>query len=225
MYRIDPHNEFLLLTLASFVRKASPDECWPWTGPRAVTGYGILRHEKVPYLAHRVAYAIKYGDPCNLYVLHKCDNPPCCNPRHLFKGTQADNIADMVAKGRYIGFRNRKDYPRGEDSHTSKLVESQARRIIELLGNGLSPRELSKIFPVHRRTIADIRDGKTWTFLPRVPIPKLQPPNYRLTPETVAEIKAKLRAGIKSRQLAKEYDLGLRTVFDIREGRTWGHVP
>ena len=77
--------------------------CWEWQGSRHLDGYGRLSvyGRAVPQNAHRVAWELTYGPvPPRLFVLHRCDNPPCVNPSHLFLGTAKDNTADMVAKGR-----------------------------------------------------------------------------------------------------------------------------
>lgn len=76
--------------------------CWPWQGNRNEDGYGRLSPRRgVIIMAHRYAYERYIGPiPENLKLLHSCDNPPCCNPAHLFIGTQADNVADMIKKGR-----------------------------------------------------------------------------------------------------------------------------
>ena len=81
------------------VDKHAEGGCWVWTGTRQVFGYGIsLRYR----LAHRVSWEIANGPiPDGLWVLHRCDNPPCVNPAHLFLGTQTENMRDMTAKGRH----------------------------------------------------------------------------------------------------------------------------
>lgn len=76
--------------------------CWPWTGPLYRDGRGHVWYGGRLRRAHQVAWIEANGPiPEGQGVLHTCDNPPCCNPLHLFAGTQLDNIADMVAKGRH----------------------------------------------------------------------------------------------------------------------------
>lgn len=103
--------------------------CWEWSGWRLPSGYGTLRIRaaKRTVLAHRLAYETWVGPiPDGLQVLHRCDNPPCINPAHLFLGTQRDNLLDSVSKGRYgVHSRPRTAY-RGW-----KLTESQAREAIQ----------------------------------------------------------------------------------------------
>ena len=77
--------------------------CWLFTGYRASHGYGSHRYQGKAYRAHRLAYLLTYGTlPSDLNVCHHCDNPGCVRPDHLFLGTQADNMRDMIAKGRGI---------------------------------------------------------------------------------------------------------------------------
>jgi hypothetical protein len=86
----------LVAKMTYYVSVGEFDDCWEWQGARTVAGYGVVGHDGVHYSAHRVMAGALADD----VVLHTCDNPPCCNPRHLRVGTQRDNIADAVAKGR-----------------------------------------------------------------------------------------------------------------------------
>lgn len=85
------------------VDKRGSDECWPWNGCKLGMGYGRFRSEGKFICAHRFSYIIHFGPlpdgkPC---VLHHCDNPPCCNPKHLFAGTKQENTDDCIRKGRH----------------------------------------------------------------------------------------------------------------------------
>ena len=83
------------------ITKSGDNECWPWTAYRNACGYGTFQMNGKSLLAHRVVYQLTHGPfPAPMRVLHRCDNPACCNPSHLWLGTQSDNVADMNAKGR-----------------------------------------------------------------------------------------------------------------------------
>ena len=75
--------------------------CWPWTGATGDRGYGHFWDGARYRHASRVAWILTHEDPGPLFVLHRCDNPPCCNPAHLFLGTHQDNMDDMTEKGRW----------------------------------------------------------------------------------------------------------------------------
>jgi hypothetical protein len=99
------------------VNKRGPDECWEWNGCTKPFGYGFIsrRPSGNSELAHRVSWELANGPiPDGLYVLHRCDNPPCVNPNHLFLGDYGDNARDRAAKKR--GFQERKTHcPQGHE--------------------------------------------------------------------------------------------------------------
>lgn len=99
-----------------------PDECWPWLAGQNGDGYGLIRVGPASagsVLAHRVAYELHYGPvPIGLNVLHTCDFRACCNPRHLFVGTQSNNLLDASQKGR-LAHRNYMR-PRGTDGRFTR---------------------------------------------------------------------------------------------------------
>lgn len=131
---------------------AGENDCWPWLGRRTDRGYGEYHLSGERWRSHRFALAdtgIELGEKI---VLHKCDNPPCCNPKHLTVGTYADNNADMRAKGRAKASR-------GEAHHGSKLTENQVR---EIRASQESLPELARRFGLAKSAICNARSGKTW---------------------------------------------------------------
>lgn len=84
-----------------YVDRGEPDECWEFMGGKTHDGYGRYRVGKEIQMAHRISWIELVGPiPNDMFVLHKCDNPSCCNPAHLFLGTHDDNMKDMIEKGR-----------------------------------------------------------------------------------------------------------------------------
>lgn len=132
------------------------DGCWIWTGS-LTRGYGRFRDVQTghPVLAHRRSWTLYTGeDPGPRYVLHKCDNPRCVNPEHLFLGTQADNVADMHSKG-----RDRKRPLYGEAHGQAKATE---KIVLAIRSSAETVGQLVKRFGLARSTIEDIRERRTW---------------------------------------------------------------
>jgi hypothetical protein len=131
-------------------------ECWPFIGCRGKTGYGRFNVSGASRLAHRIAWIIFVGDiPDNLHVLHKCDNPACCNPKHLFIGTHQDNMDDKIAKGH--GSDNSL-----ENNPRANLSLEEVAEIRRMLLIGFSQRFIANKFHVSRSAIAHIKAGNTW---------------------------------------------------------------
>lgn len=146
--------------------------CWLWTAAVTSQCYGRFSVGRKTLRAHRVAYELYIGIiPDGLHVLHKCDQPPCVNPEHLFLGTHADNTADMCAKGRQARVRGDTNgtrlHPervvRGESHHSAKLTEEQVRAI--RAAEGLSHQCLADAYGVSRPHISYIRSSKKWAHI------------------------------------------------------------
>ena len=146
-------------------RSLGADACWPWKAWRFHDGYGGFRARKT-VRAHRFAWELTNGAISDdLCVCHRCDNPPCCNPRHMFLGTQADNAADRDAKGRTaIGVNSGAALhpevrPRGE-RHTSAKLDEQAVRHIRKSDESYAA--LARRFGASPVAIRLAAIGKTW---------------------------------------------------------------
>lgn len=130
--------------------------CWNWRSFKDKNGYGEMAYQKTTNKAHRISWMIYNGSiPDGMYVLHKCDNPPCSNPDHLFLGDAGDNRRDCRDKGRM-------PIRRGEKSNFCKLKEEQVKEIKKLLTDGLSQYEIGRKFNVSRGAICDIKRGRNW---------------------------------------------------------------
>lgn len=146
-------------------KESNPFDCWPWNGYKDKNGYGKCGSE----WAHRLVYKkLVCLIPKGKLVLHKCDNPPCVNPAHLFLGTQKDNIQDMLSKGRYTPHGKK-----GMDNKKSKLTDIQVlemRRIYH--EEDITLKKLGIIFGVSFRTCWDIVTNKHWKHLKMYPLKK-----------------------------------------------------
>lgn len=157
-------------------RSGGPDGCWPWLAGRFSTGYGAFAINRRNSGAHRIAWEFTHGPiPEGMFVLHHCDNRPCCNPhgdKHLFVGTQAENMADMIAKGRqgntspkrpatgnHCPYETR---PRGAKHGCAKLTEADIPEIRLAVRSGEKQRDVGRRFGVSQRTIWSIVHRRIW---------------------------------------------------------------
>ncbi len=145
-----------VVRLGEKIQRRDPDDCWLWKGSTTPEGYGKLSVDGKTCYAHRLSYEIDKGPPGKLCVLHTCDNPPCCNPAHLFLGTQQENVEDRQEKKRQS---------RGEQQRSAKLTEEQVeevRRDCVLGSRTHGQRAFARKYGVHPTTIWAIVNGETW---------------------------------------------------------------
>jgi hypothetical protein len=131
----------------SKIDKRGRDECWEWTGIRDKRGYGIVNIRRTMHKAHRLVYALVHDRNRLAVIMHKCDNPPCCNPHHLGEGTHQLNMLDATLKGRM--------YSRDAD----RLDADDVRYIREMFENGARPEFLAEMHGVKPATIMRVVDG------------------------------------------------------------------
>lgn len=136
-------------------------DCWTWTAYRNPAGYGeiSLGGRLGAALAHRIAYELTlHPVPGDLHVLHRCDNPACVRPDHLFLGTHLDNMRDMTAKGRG---RQVAAGRRGEDNGNVRITDAQVAEIRNRIAAGDSQAAIARAFNVSKTLIHLIKHGKT----------------------------------------------------------------
>jgi hypothetical protein len=213
------------------VAKGEPDACWLWTKVRTQDGYGRVQLAWWGFVAHRVAWVIASGSeiPDDLQVLHRCDNPPCCNPAHLWVGTCADNMHDKKAKGRNC---------RGETGGNAKLTDAQALDIRRRYASGERQIDLAKEFNVSNSVISRIVLRKTWWHLEARPEDQAaawrghgtDSVNSRLTDAAVLDIRARYIPGTgfanrgNGTDLESEFCISHATLIRIINRQRYVHI-
>ncbi len=138
----------------NLVDVVSPDKCWLWTAGTNDYGYGQFKLNGRYAISSRIAYQVAVGPiPEGLKVLHTCDTPACCNPRHLFLGTNADNVADCIAKGRKAPVKF------GSAHGSSKLTQEQVQDIKLAVLSGESQKSVGDRFGVSQSNVSLISRG------------------------------------------------------------------
>lgn len=138
------------------VNKRNDDDCWSWSGSVLPGGYGILfyKDKKPQFRANRLAWFFAYGDiPEGIFVCHKCDNPNCVNPKHLFLGTPKDNTIDAVSKGRL----NNYIHESGDKATRSKIKDND---VLAILASKEPVRNVMAKYGIAESTVSQIRSGK-----------------------------------------------------------------
>lgn len=155
------------------VQKGGGTECWQWTGALSDWGYGKMGIDHRTVKAHRVSWELHNGAiPQGMYVLHRCDNPPCTNPAHLFLGTLSDNSNDMVNKKRHARAVSPETTVRGSRHSQAKLNEDQVREIRELFAaGGYTKAGLGRKYGVSETLIGFIVRGQAWAHVSPNPVP------------------------------------------------------
>lgn len=131
------------------------DSCWEWQGCYSDYGHGRFRiHKNAEERAHRFSWQLVNGEiPKDKIICHKCDNPKCVNPDHLFLGTPKDNTQDMLSKRREV---------RGSQASWSKLTPQQ---VIEILADKRFQREIAKDYGICQQAVSDIKRRINWKII------------------------------------------------------------
>lgn len=143
-------------TVARFwskVERGDASECWDWCGHIGVHGYGRFGHDRRQSETHRLAWELTHGEiPAGMCVCHRCDRPSCCNPDHLFLGSQRDNMRDRDSKGRQVT-------PRGARNGNAKL---SVEDVLAIRASTEPVRVLAKRFGVSRNHIYLVLNRTNW---------------------------------------------------------------
>jgi hypothetical protein len=134
----------------SKVDRRGDNECWNWKASKHWKGYGYINLSipKKNVYSHRFSWVLHYGDiPDGMFVCHKCDNGSCCNPQHLFLGTDTDNKMDMWSKNRL---------PKGERAGQSKLTNDQVLEARQRYISGESYRSLARHYALSNSSLLDV---------------------------------------------------------------------
>lgn len=132
-----------------------PSKCWNWRGPKYHFGHGVFAFRRKPARAHRISWIIANGEiPEGQLVLHKCDNPACVNPNHLYLGSSKDNNRDMVNRGRQY---TRKGIAYKFTFEIAKKIRARYK------AEKISCEKLAREYNVSYTTMNLLLRGKTWS--------------------------------------------------------------
>lgn len=199
-----------------------PEDCWEWKKARYHDDYGMLGlakpdGRKGTMRAHAFALVLATGeDQGGRYALHTCDNPPCCNPAHLYWGNQKRNIKDMDERGRRVSSPRR-----GEFNYNAKLTELDVLKIRELYAaGGISQTALGLQFGIKQAQVSHIVRGGGWSGVSGT-VTRTRD-RYRISKDQADELRRLHAAGdVTQRELAAFYGISQSAVSHVVRGNTW----
>lgn len=151
------------------VRENPETGCWEWQASSFAKGYGCFALNRKPRTAHRLAWELVNGGipSSDIFVCHHCDNRKCVNPNHLFLGTNADNVADMVQKQRTRSGENHphwgKSINKGEANGNSVLNPEKVKEIWNLRGQGWSQQKIATHLGIGQMTVCRVLRKETYS--------------------------------------------------------------
>lgn len=206
------------------IDKREEDDCWIWKGAISNNRYGHMNYDGKDEYSHRLCYMISYGEiPENMEVCHNCNNPLCCNPRHLCIGTHQDNMRYMVDTGRST---------KGEKHPNHLLTEEEIDQIRDKYSKSkdkIKQSDLAMMYEVSTHAISDVICNKTWkddNYVRTVSYEHQQRlgdinGSSKLTWEKVRQIRQKHKNRIRSDYLAKEFNVSNGCISLIINNKTW----
>lgn len=174
--------------------------CWEWSAHKTNKGYGQFWNGSKLVFAHRFSWQINNGILSDkLNVCHKCDNPSCVNPDHLFLGTQQDNVRDMLIKNR--------------GNHNKKLTNTQ---VLQIYNSTKSVKNIAEEYNVHVNTIYTIKRGNNYKKITQHQFKKVGKGRQKLTDEQILLI---FNSPKTLNQISEEFNIIPQTVSRIKKGK------
>jgi hypothetical protein len=214
--------------------KGTESECWIWKIALCQRGYGKFQVGRKTIRANRFAIVASGREiPDGMFSCHKCDNPPCCNPNHLFIGSPADNQMDMVLKGRSLkGDKNpsriHPELYRGENNHAHQLTDEIVSKLRENPPIGANMNSEALKYAVSASVLRGAILGSTWKHLPSMSQEKIHaflnsnpPVRVRISRQTADLVKEQLALGLSAKEIALKMGVHQRTVLRIASGYSW----
>ncbi len=203
--------------------------CLEWTGVCNDKGYGrFTSGRNHQWFAHRFAWELVNGPiPDGMVIAHRCDNPRCCRIEHLFCCTQAENMHDMVAKGRHVSYPHK-----GERNSNAKVGTEQVLEIRSDLYSDWTLSEIAAHFGIGKSQVSNILNRTSWPHVEADrdapyesgPVKGERHPGAKLTEQDVISIRSDLYIGWTFTAIGKQFGISRRQVSDILHRKRWTHI-